>query len=203
MVEDGVMGRDLDAQEGWREGTADRHMRNHAGEYHQSGNSQCSICVHPDRAEIEGGYFDGGVTSEEVAEALEMAENSVYRHMRHHIEAVVQPSGAALVVAETLNQQEVLNTNLTRLNGRLQGMLDQAPAGDRYYDNLVKLSKEVREHIKLMADLEGKRSRHTESGEQYTAKVINILKVELSDADPDLWRKLRGALRQGDALPNQ
>jgi len=200
MIEDGVLGRDLDAEHGWREGTADRHMRNHAGEYHQSGNTRCQICVHPDRSEMESGYFDGGVTSEEIAEALEMHESSVYSHMRDHIEAVVQPSAAALVVAETLNHQEVLNSNLTRINGRLQGMLDQAPAGERFYDNLVKLSKEVRENIKLMADLENKRNRHTDDGQQYTANVINILKVELADADPDLWRKLRGALRAGDAL---
>lgn len=45
--------KQLDQDMGWRFNTADRHYRNHMGQFHMASNPQCKICSHPERAEFE------------------------------------------------------------------------------------------------------------------------------------------------------
>ena len=60
--------KQMDKEMGWRANTADRHFRNHMGEYHMASNHTCKICTNPSRAEIESMYFSDGSLSQEIAE---------------------------------------------------------------------------------------------------------------------------------------
>jgi hypothetical protein len=44
--------KQLDKDMSWRANTADRHFRNHMGEYHMAANPSCVICSHPIRFTI-------------------------------------------------------------------------------------------------------------------------------------------------------
>ena len=59
--------KQMDKEMGWRANTADRHFRNHMGDYHMAANPSCLICTHPQRAEFESQYFDGAMTSNEMS----------------------------------------------------------------------------------------------------------------------------------------
>ena len=74
--------KQMDKEMGWRANTADRHFRNHMGDYHMAANPSCVICTHPQRAEFESQYFDGGMTSDEIAAAAECPESTVYHHIK-------------------------------------------------------------------------------------------------------------------------
>ena len=45
-----ISARQLDKDMSWRANTADRHFRNHMGEYHMAANPSCVICSHTQRA---------------------------------------------------------------------------------------------------------------------------------------------------------
>jgi len=63
--------RTLDRDKGWRTNTAERHMRNHAGENVTGSNYKCPICTDDSRGLYEVAYFDEGMTTEEIANELD------------------------------------------------------------------------------------------------------------------------------------
>ena len=45
--------KQMDKDMGWRANTADRHYRNHMGEYHMAANPSCKVCSHPHRVRVK------------------------------------------------------------------------------------------------------------------------------------------------------
>ena len=185
--------KQLDKDMGWRLNTTDRHFRNHMGQYHMASNPQCKICTHPDRAEFERRYFEDGSQSEVIAKELGISESSVYHHMKHHFQPLVQRSAAAeitLVVGEEIN---ALRSNVELLNVKLSELLHEGSVHeDGFVRDAVSLHKEVRESIKDLLKMNEQWSPTTENNQ--INNTINILKVELSKESPDSWARMRDKL---------
>jgi len=194
LMKAGIMSaKELDKQRNWREGTADRHFRNHMGEYHMSSNSDCNFCTSPKRESLEMAYFNGGMTSQQIAEDLQIPESTVYHHIRHHLKPVVQKGAADLIIVEAGQEMDALRNNLSRINGELGHFLDDADRNDpQYVRNIVSLHKEVRETVKDIMRVQERAAGTT--NENMTAQTINILKVELAKESPEVWARLRGKL---------
>jgi|TARA_R100001460_G_scaffold14929_5_gene33263 predicted transcriptional regulator len=198
MLKGGIITvKQLDKDMDWREGTADRHFRNHMGEYHMNSNSECKLCVSDKRENLEMAYFNASMTTQEIAEDVQMAESSVYHHLKHHLKPVVQKGAADLIIVEAGKEMDSLRTNLSRINGELGHFLDDADRNDpQYVRNIVSLHKEVRETIKDMLRVQERAAGSTT--ENMTAQTINILKVELAKESPEIWARLRGKLMGGE-----
>jgi len=185
--------KQLDKDKGWREGTADRHFRNHMGEYHMASNSECTFCTSPKRENLEAAYFNAGMTSAQIADDLQIPESTVYHHIKHHLKPIVQKGAADLIIVEAGQEMESLRTNLSRINGELGHFLDDADRNDpQYVRNIVSLHKEVRETVKDMLRVQERAAGNT--NETMNAQTINILKVELAKESPEVWARLRGKL---------
>jgi len=199
LMKAGLMtAKELDKQKGWREGTADRHFRNHMGEYHMSSNSECGFCTSPKRESLEMAYFNGSMTSQQIAEDLQIPESTVYHHIRHHLKPIVQKGAADLIIVEAGQEMESLRNNLSRMNGELGHFLDDADRNDpQYVRNIVSLHKEVRETVKDIIRVQERAAGNT--NETMNAQTINILKVELAKESPEVWARLRGKLIGDDA----
>jgi len=187
----------LDKDMGWREGTADRHFRNHMGEFHMGSNSDCVVCTHPERAEVEQGYFMGGMTSEAVADIIGCSESTVYHHLKHHLKPLVQKSAADIVSIATGQEMDMMRSNLERVNGELDLFLGDADRNDpAYIKNLVSLHKEVRDTLTTMVRFQEKAMG--ESSQMIQADTVNILKVELAKESPEVWKRVRAKLLEED-----
>lgn len=198
MMKSGVItAKQLDKDMGWREGTADRHFRNHMGEYHMNSNSECKLCTSDRRESLEMAYFNASMTVEEIALDVQMPESSVYHHLKHHLKPVVQKGAADLIIIEAGKEMDSLRSNLSRINGELGHFLDDADRNDpQYVRNIVSLHKDVRETIKDMLRVQERAAGSTT--ENMTAQTINILKVELAKESPEVWARLRGKLMGGE-----
>lgn len=186
--------KQLDKDMGWREGTTDRHFRNHMGEYHMGSNSECAVCTDDNRKELEHRYMLEALPSAEIAELLDCAESSVYHHMKHHLKPLVKASAAPIIALAAGEEIEQLRSNAERLNGELALMLDDADRNDpQYVRNLTGLSKEVRETVKDIMKIQDK-SGMSLAETNMRADTINILKVELARESPDTWRRVREQL---------
>ena len=186
--------KQLDKDMGWREGTSDRHFRNHMGEYHMGSNSSCPVCTSDMRAELEHRYMIEGLPSPEIAKELDCAESTVYHHMKHHLKPIVKASAAPIIALAAGEEIDQLRKNAERLNGELELMLDEADRNDpQYVRNLTGLSKEVRETVKDILKIQD----HTGMSLSETnmkADTINILKIELAKESPETWRRVRESL---------
>jgi len=198
MMKSGMMSaKDMDNDMGWREGTADRHFRNHMGEYHMASNSQCGFCTSPQRENLEQAYFNLSMTTQQIADDIQIPESNVYHHLKHHLKPVVQKGAADLIIIEAGQEMESLRNNLARINGELGHFLDDADRNDpQYVRNIVSLHKEVRETVKDIMRVQDRAAGNT--NETMNAQTINILKVELAKENPEVWTRLRSKLMGGD-----
>ena len=183
----------LDKDMGWREGTADRHFRNHMGEYHMGSNSECVVCTHPERAEVEQAYFTGGMTTETIADIIGCSESTVYHHLKHHLKPLVQKSAADIISVAAGKEMDIMRSNLERINGELGLFLDEADRNDpAYVKNIIGLHKEVRETLSTMVRFQEKAMGDVSQNIQ--ADTVNILKVELAKESPEVWKRVRSKL---------
>ena len=185
----------LDKDMGWREGTADRHFRNHMGEYHMGSNSECVVCTHPERAEVEQAYFTGGMTTETIADIIGCSASTVYHHLKHPLKPLVQKSAADIISIATGKEMDIMRSNLERMNGELGLFLDEADRNDpAYVKNIIGLHKEVRETLSTMVRFQEKAMGETNQTIQ--ADTVNILKVELAKESPEVWKRVRSKIQE-------
>ncbi len=184
----------LDKDMSWRANTADRHYRNHMGQYHMAANPSCLICSSENRAEYESRFFSDGTESELIAEELEIKETTVYHHMKHHFQPLVQRSAVTEVAITVGNEITVLRNNVEKLNTKLAELLDEGSVHEEgFVRNAVTLHKEVRESIKDLTGFQDKWGTTTD-GTQVN-QTINILKIELAKESPDSWKRIKSKLQ--------
>ena len=168
------------------------------GEYHMASNHSCVICTNPSRAEIESMYFSDGSLSQEIAEQLEISENTLLHHMKYHFQPLVQQSAATEVAIQVGQEMDTLRNNVERLNQRLNDYLDETSIHeDGFVRDAVSLHKEVRESIKDMMKMNDQWG--TQSDTPQVNQTINVLKVELSKESPETWKRIKESLlEKGD-----
>jgi hypothetical protein len=189
----------LDKDMGWREGTTDRHFRNHMGEFHLGSNSDCIVCTHPERSEVEQAYFTGGMTSDAIADIIGCSESTVYHHLKHHLKPLVQKSAADIISVTAGKEIDIMRGNLERLNGELGVFLDDADRNDpAYVKNIIGLHKEVRETLSTMVRFQEKTMG--EASQTIQADTVNILKVELAKESPEVWKRVRSKLLEEEEV---
>lgn len=185
-----VIAKHLDKDKDWREGTADRHFRNHMGEYHMASNSECLFCTSLKRESLEHAYYNGSMNTQAIATDIDMPESSVYHHFKHHLKPIVQKGAADIIAIQAGKEMQSVRHNLSRINGELEHFLDDADRNDPFYvRNIVSLHKEVRDTVNMMMKIQDRAAGNVT--ENINAQTINILKVELAKESPEVWRKLR------------
>jgi len=183
----------LDEEMGWRANTADRHFRNHMGEYIRGANPSCPICSNPERAEHERSYYEGDTSSDEIAEAVGCPESTVYHHMRQHFQPLVQRAATTEVVLAVGTEIQTLRDNVEGLNHKLQQLMNEGSVHEEgFVRDAVNLHKEVRESIKDLMRFEDKWVGEPE--QQTINQTINVLKVELAQEAPEVWRRVKERL---------
>ena len=192
-IVDGVAdARTLDKDMGWRANTAERHMNNHAGDYHKDANHSCIVCTSDDRKSLEVAYFEGDRTTDDIATELDCGEQLVFRHMKHHFQPLVKRSATAIVTVKVGHEVNILRDNVQGLNGKLaQFMTETSIHDDGVISDMVKLHKEVRETLK---DLTTYQEKWAEPTANIANNTINVLKVELGKESPETWKRLRQKL---------
>ncbi len=189
--------RVLDRDKGWRTNTAERHMRNHAGENVTGSNYRCPICTSDNRGLYEVAYFDEGMTTEEIANEVDCSEDAVYRHMKEHFQPLVRRSSTAIVSIKVGEELGVIRSNTEKLNEKLTRYMDEVSIhDDNAIGDMVRLNKEIRESIK---DLMAFQSQWAQPEEKTVTNTINILKVEMAKESPETWMRVREALLRGDS----
>ena len=195
MLQGYISPKQLDKDMGWRTNTSDRHFRNHMGEYHMASNTSCALCTTPLRADYERIYFDDGSNIERIANELEISEDSVYHHMKHHFQPLVQKSAAVEVALVAGQEIDLLRSNAEKLNYKLSELLDEGTVHeDGFVRDAVALHKEVRETVKDLLRFQDQWGAKAEG--QQVNQTFNILQVELGKESPETWSRIKNQLME-------
>ena len=180
---------ELDRIEDWRSGTTRKHMQNHLGNYHDNSNESCPMCVAPNRAELEGAITDGSIKPSRVAKMLDVGVDMVNLHMKKHLKPLVQRSASMEIARQEINEIEVLSSNLTLLQTKLQEFIFDAEDLDhKTIDSLVKLYKEIRESLKYALEFKGQLVHKQET---VVVQQVEVIQRVLIEQYPEVWAEIR------------
>ena len=192
LADGSIEPRLLDKDMGWRTNTTERHVRNHMGSFSDSANHTCIVCTSDNRRAYEVAYFEGEITTEEIAAELDCSEELVYKHMKNHFQPLVKRSATAVVAVKVGEEVEVICNNVQSLNGMLARYMEETSIhDDGVVSDVVKLHKEVRETLK---DLHKFQEAWSEPNKAVANNTINILKVELGKESPETWKRVKEKL---------
>ena len=201
---------DLDRSEGWASGSAHRHMRRHAGDYHNNSNSDCPICTHPERAEIESSILEGRAGIEEFAYELNVDDSIISHHMEKHIKPLIKAAAEVemipTAIQSTRDSLAKIEKNMNRLDSIFTLHLDGLEAqyietpdliSPKVIDLAVRLHREIRETLNELAKWMDKMEVIDKSE---SINVITVIQAHFAEKSPEEWRVLRNALAEAGVL---
>ena len=185
---------DLDEKMGWRSGTSAQHQRNHMGEFVNSSNPKCAICTDPMRAEYERQLHEGLITAEEVSEGLDITKEQVHRHIKHHLQPIVQKSAAAIIAKKELNEVDMLANNIGLLDTKITEIASRDDLDARELDALVKLAREIRESLKYMMEFKGKLVHKRQ--DTIIVAQMQVVQEVLAQGHPEVWLDVKKKMQE-------
>ena len=185
---------DLDSRNGWRSGTAAQHQRNHMGEYTNSSNPKCKLCIDPMRKHYEEALSNGNITSDGISQALDITKTQVQRHMKHHLAPLVQQSAAAIIAKKEVNEIDLLSANVQRLDDKLNDLFLNTDLEPREIDSLTKLAKEVRESLKYLLEFKGKLVHKRQ--DTIIVAQMQVVQEVLAQNNPEIWLDIKKKMQE-------
>src|SRR2546428_4586 len=94
----------------------------------------CSVCTHPQRAEIDAAHV-AGVSIRELARQFKRNKDTIQRHVRQHVPAAAQLAAEAVETRETAAGSVIL-AELADLTEHAKRLLVKAESGDQRFARL-------------------------------------------------------------------
>ena len=185
---------DLDSRNNWRSGTAAQHQRNHMGEYTNSSNPKCKLCVDPMRKHYEEALSNGNISSDAISQALGISKQQVQRHMKHHLAPLVQQSAATMIAKKEVNEIDLLSANVQRLDDKLNELFLNTDLEPREIDSLTKLAKEVRESLKYLLEFKGKLIHKRQ--DTIIVAQMQVVQEVLAQNNPEIWLDIKKKMQE-------
>ena len=183
---------DLDKQMDWPSGTSARHQRNHMGDYVDASNPRCNICTHELRPMLEEQLSEGNITPNAVALMVDCSEEQVKRHMRKHLQPLVQKSAANLIARKEVDEIESLSRNISRLEEKIDVLFEQEEMHPKYNDSLTKLAKEIRESLRYLMEFKGKLIHKRQ--DTVIVAQMQIVQEVLAQNHPQVWLDVKAKM---------
>jgi hypothetical protein len=185
---------ELDRQMNWSSGTTARHQRNHMGEYFDASNPQCNICTHEIRGLIEQQLKEGEVTPALVARIADCTEEQVKRHMRKHLQPLVQKAAASIIAVKEVDEIESLTKTINRLEEKIDILFEQDEMHPKYVDSLTKLAKEIRESLRYLMEFKGKLVHKRQ--DTIIVAQMQIVQEVLAQNHPQVWLDVKSKMEE-------
>ena len=183
---------DLDKQMDWPSGTSARHQRNHMGDYVDASNPRCNICTHELRPMLEEQLSEGNITPNAVALMVDCSEEQVKRHMRKHLQPLVQKSAANLIARKEVDEIESLSRNISRLEEKIDVLFEQEEMHPKYIDSLTKLAKEIRESLRYLMEFKCKLIHKRQ--DTVIVAQMQIVQEVLAQNHPQVWLDVKAKM---------
>ena len=185
---------DLDKEQSWRSGTSAQHQRNHMGDYVNSANPSCNLCSDPMRTHYESGLYDGSLEVDVVADILGTTKQQIQRHVKNHLQPIVQKSAASITAKKELNEVDMLTNNLTLLDGKLTEIASKDDLDAKELDALVKLAREIRESLKYMMEFKGKLVHKRQ--DTIIVAQMQVVQEVLAQSNPQIWLDIKQKMQE-------
>lgn len=184
----------VDREQSWPSGTTAKHLRNHMGDYINKSNPQCNFCINPMRADFERAVSEGELPPSAIAVSLDMSADQVHRHMKHHLQPLVQESAAIQLAKKEVNEIDVLSNNIQRLETKIDELFADDSISREYIDSLTKLAKEIRESLKYLMEFKGKLVHKRQ--DTIIVAQMQVVQEVLAQQNPQIWLDIKAKMQE-------
>ena len=194
-LESGQISADaLDKKMDWPSGTTSRRMRNHMGEYYNNSNPRCVLCTDPLRDKYEEALHEGKLSITNVAEVLGTTKDQIARHMKHHLQPLVQQSAANIIAKKEVDEIEILEANILRLESKVDELFGQDELNGKYIEALTRLAKEIRESLRYLLEFKGKLVHKRQ--DTIIVAQMQIVQEVLAQQHPQVWLDVKAKMQE-------
>ena len=184
----------LDKEMKWSSGTSARHQRNHMGDYVEASNPRCNLCTHPLRADFEQHLREAKVTPSAVAMAIDCSEIQVGRHMKKHLQPLVQRAAATIIAQQDVDEVGSLSRNISRLEEKIDILFQEDDMHPKYLDSLTKLAKEIRESLRYLLEFKGKLIHKRQ--DTVIIAQMQVVQEVLAQNHPQVWLDVKEKMEE-------
>ena len=135
---------------------------------------------------------EGNVTPNAISLMVECSEDQVKRHMRKHLQPLVQKSAANLIAKKEVDEIESLSRNITRLEEKIDVLFEQEEMHPKYVDSLTKLAKEIRESLRYLMEFKGKLIHKRQ--DTVIIAQMQVVKEVLAQNHPQVWLDVKAKM---------
>tara|TARA_R110002049_G_scaffold168671_6_gene335306 strand:+ start:3881 stop:4537 length:657 start_codon:yes stop_codon:yes gene_type:complete len=185
---------DLDRQMDWPSGTSAKHQRNHMGDYADASNPRCNLCTHELRSIVEEQLKEGNITPSAVAQMADCSEEQVKRHMRKHLQPLVQKSAAKIIALKEIDEIDSLSRTITRLEQKIDILFEEEEMHPKYVDSLTKMAKEIRESLRYLMEFKGKLVHKRQ--DTIIVAQMQIVQEVLAQNHPQVWLDVKAKMEE-------
>jgi DNA-binding transcriptional ArsR family regulator len=146
------------------------------------------------RAEYERAISEGELQVSAISAALDMSQDQVYRHMKHHLQPLVQESAAIQLAKKEVDEIDVLSSNIQRLEGKIDELFADDSVSREYIDSLTKLAKEIRESLKYLMEFKGKLVHKRQ--DTIIVAQMQIVQEVLAQQHPQVWLDVKAKMEE-------
>ena len=123
-----------------------------------------------------------------------MTQDQVYRHMKHHLQPLVQQSAATQLAKKEVDEIDVLSNNIQRLEAKIDELFSDDDISGKYIDSLTKLAKEIRESLKYLMEFKGKLVHKRQ--DTIIIAQMQIVQEVLAQNHPEVWLDVRSKMEE-------
>ena len=149
---------------------------------------------HPIRKELEALLHEGNMTPIKAAEIVGCSEEQIVRHVKNHLQPLVQQSAANMIAVKEIDEIETLERNIGRLDTMIESLFDEGSTDPKSIDSLTKLAREIRESLKYVMEFKGKLVHKRQ--DTIIVAQMQIVQEVLAQNHPDVWLDVRNKMEE-------
>ena len=128
------------------------------------------------------------------AEIVGSSEDQIVRHVKNHLQPLVQKAAANLIAVKEVDEVDTLSNNITRLETKIDELFDQDEMNPKYIDSLTKLAKEIRESLRYLMEFKGKLVHKRQ--DTIIVAQMQIVQEVLAQNHPQVWLDVKSKLEE-------
>ena len=146
------------------------------------------------RKQYEVSLSNGEITTEELSVALGTSKQQIQRHMKHHLQPLVQKSAANIIAKKELNEIDIITSNIQKLDHRLEQVFAEDDLDPKMIDALTKLAREIRESLRFSLEAKGKLVHKRQ--DTIIVAQMQIVQEVLAQNNPEIWVEIKKKMQE-------
>ena len=126
--------------------------------------------------------------------ATNITKAQVHRHVKHHLQPIVQQSAANIIAKKELNEVDMLAGNIGLLDNKITEIASRDDLDAKELDALVKLAREIRESLKYMMEFKGKLVHKRQ--DTIIVAQMQVVQEVLAQGHPEVWLDVKKKMQE-------